>query len=405
MSTMPRIATTLGILAALVACRGEPPAAAQSLDARQLSALVDSLMPGVAKATGMTFTSTPKSAVRTREQVRSYLLAKLAQELPPAKLEGITTTYRLLGLLPDSLDVAKLFVDLYTEQVAGFYDPDSLTLFAVAGGDRAQLRLILAHELVHALQHQYTPLDSIMKDNHDADRLAAAQAVFEGQATLASLAALLPGQDIIGDDGFWETFRGQLQVQQSGMKVFNEAPMAIRTGLTFPYVQGSEFMRWFRRNHPDEQPFGALLPVSTEQILHPQRYARGDAPMTVRFAADTAKPMFDDTFGEFEIAVLRSSLAGIGEVPTDLAVGWGGDRMRLYRSPGGAALVWVTVFDDARSAERFVAQYGSRLMGLRRTGYRTAADSLMIGDKAAVRIVVAPVAWARWSALPQVELR
>ena len=159
------------------ACRGEPVVDAQSLDQKELAALVDSLMPGVAKATGLEFKSTPVTAVRTREQVRTYLLAKLAKELPPARLDGIVTTYRLLGLIPDTLDVQKLFVDLYTEQVAGFYDPDSTKLFAVAGGDRAQLRLVLAHELVHALQDQYVPLDSILGSTDDADRLAAAQAL------------------------------------------------------------------------------------------------------------------------------------------------------------------------------------------------------------------------------------
>ena len=44
---------------------------------------------------------------------------------------------------------------------------------------------MLAHELVHALQHQYIPLDSIMRQPGDNDRLAAAQAILEGQATLA----------------------------------------------------------------------------------------------------------------------------------------------------------------------------------------------------------------------------
>ncbi|MES2306904.1 MAG: hypothetical protein V4558_15480 [Gemmatimonadota bacterium] len=402
---MSRVSSTLVMVALLVACRGEPPAAAQSLNQQQLTALVDSLMPGVAKAAGLQFKSTPAAVVRSREEVRSYLLAKLQQELPPARIEGITTAYRLLGLLPDTLDVTKLFIDLYTEQVAGFYDPDSTKLFAVVGGDRAQLRLVLAHELVHALQHQYTPLDSILKDIHDADRLAAAQAVFEGQATLASMVALLPGMDLIGDDSFWDTFRGQLQTQQAGMKVFNTAPLVIRSGLTFPYLQGSEFLRWFRRNRADQQPFGDKLPVSTEQILHPDRYAKGDLPLTVRFAADTAVPIYEDTFGEFEIAVLRSSLAGISEVPTDLAVGWGGDRLRVYRNTGGAALVWVTVFDEPRNAERFLQQIGNKLAVQKRAGYRTTAESLQVGGKSAVRVVVAPEGWARWKALPQVEVR
>lgn len=387
------------------ACRGEPVSDAQSLDERELAAMVDSLMPTVAKATGMTFKSTPKTAVRSREQVRSYLLAKLAEELPPARLDGIVTTYRLLGLLPDTLDVKQLFIDLYTEQVAGFYDPDSLLLFAVAGGDKTQLRLVLAHELVHALQHQYAPLDSILKDNSDADRQAAAQAVLEGQATLASLVALLPTQELLTDDAFWETFREQLRLGQAGMEVFSKAPLILREGLTFPYVGGAEWMRWFMRNRPDQQPFGALLPSSTEQILHPERYAAGDDPLRVRFVEDSAGVLHEDTFGEFEIAVLRSSLVGIDEVPTQVPFGWGGDRMRLFQNDGGAALVWVSVWDEPRGAERFRTQIADRLAKVPRAGYRTEVESIDVGGKSGVRIVIAPTEWARWGALPGVELR
>ncbi len=387
------------------ACRGEPVVDAQSLDQKELAALVDSLMPGVAKATGLEFKSTPVTAVRTREQVRTYLLAKLAKELPPARLDGIVTTYRLLGLIPDTLDVQKLFVDLYTEQVAGFYDPDSTKLFAVAGGDRAQLRLVLAHELVHALQDQYVPLDSILGSTDDADRLAAAQAVLEGQATLVSLIAILPGQDFVNDDGFWENFRDQLRGNASSMKVFSTAPLILREGLTFPYVQGAEWLRWFAKNHAGDQPFGDRLPRSTEQILHPDRYAAKDMPVVVRFTDDTTGVLHEDTFGEFEIAVLRSVLVGINEVPTQVAFGWGGDRMRLLASSEGAALVWVTVWDDSRVAARFKTQIADRLAARVRPGYRTTAEALDVGGKAGVRVVVAPTAWARWSALPGVELR
>ena len=133
-----------GLILVVSACRGEPAADAQSLDQKELAAMVDSLMPAVSKATGLTFKSTPVTAVRSRDQVRAYLLAKLAKEIPTARLDGVVTTYRLLGLLPDTLDVKKLFIDLYSEQVAGFYDPDSTKLFAVAGGDKAELKAVEA---------------------------------------------------------------------------------------------------------------------------------------------------------------------------------------------------------------------------------------------------------------------
>ena len=78
-------------------------------------------------------------------------------------MRGLETAYRLFGLLPDTLQLRALLLDLYAEQVAGYYDPDSATLFGVGRRRREQLRLVLAHEMVHALQGQYIPLDSILK--------------------------------------------------------------------------------------------------------------------------------------------------------------------------------------------------------------------------------------------------
>lgn len=395
---MRRVLLTV-LVFTVAACRGESQQA-QSVDQRQLNALVDSLMPIVAKQAGLAFKSRPRSAVRSREQIRSYLLAKLNQELPPEKLDGLVAAYRLLGMLPDSLDVKQLFIDLYTEQIAGYYDPDSTTLYAVAGGDRTELRLVLAHELVHALQHQYVPLDSILHDVRDADRLAAAQAVFEGQATLISLMALLPDQHLLTDDAFWETFREQLRTQQVGASVFAGAPLVVREDLTFPYVQGSEFLRWYERSHPGEQPFGVRLPRSTEQILHPDRYTSGDEPIAVRFAGDSVGVIHEDTFGEFEIDLLRSALRHDDGVNTDQALGWGGDRMRVYRTPDGPALVWITAWDDPRFADRFRSQVADPIAAHPRPGYRVTVEALPVAGHAGIRVVIAPAQWGSWAALP-----
>lgn len=389
------------ILLCLAACRGS----SQSIDQQQLESLVDSLMPAVSKAAGLSFKSTPRSAIRTREQIHAYLVAKMGRELPAARLEGISAAYRLLGMIPDTLDLGKLFLELYTEQIAGFYDPDSTTLFAVQGGDKATLHLVLAHELVHALQHQYLPLDSILHDSTDADRQAAAQAVLEGQATLASLVALVPGMDLTSNDAFWTTFRDQLRAQQTGTSVYARAPMAIREGLTFPYLEGAEFLRWFGRNHPGEVPFGARMPASTEQILHPDRYTSGDLPVRVRIAGAAADIILDDTFGEFDIDLLRTQLDGVATVRADPAIGWGGDRMRIYRSNEGPALVWITVWDEPRYAEQFRSGIGAALSGRSRPGYRTAIEPLQVTGKSAVRIVIAPAGWSKWKSLPVAELR
>ena len=400
MTRVPRIAL---ILASLMACRGGAPSA-QAINQQQLTALVDSLMPAVAKAAGLEFKSTPKSAVRTRDQIHDYLVAKMAHELPDARVEGITATYRLLNMLADSVDLRQLFLELYTEQIAGVYDPDSTTLFAVQGGDPGALRLTLAHELMHALQHQYVPIDSILHDATDGDRQTAAQAILEGQATLVSMVAMFPEKNIRTDDGFWETFREQLRQQQFGTSVYARAPMVIREGLTFPYIGGADFIRAFDRTHPGKVPFGPLMPVSTEQLLHPDRYAAGDIPVRVRFTGDTSDVIFEDTFGEFSIELLRAQLIDATDVRTDPAIGWGGDRFRIYRTPDGPALVWVTVWDEPRWALQFRAQVADPLSKHPRRGYRTTVEPQLLGGKAAARIVVAPSGWAGWKSLPAAEI-
>lgn len=386
-------------VAILLGCRGTPPATGQEVE---ITRLVDSLRPVVERATGLTFKGPTKSALKTREEVRAYLLEKLQQEFPVSRQEGIEAVYRLLGLLPDTLNLRELLLDLYTEQVAGFYDPAQKTLFGVRGAEPTQLRLVLAHELVHALQHQYLPLDAIMHPQGDADQQAAAQAVLEGHATLASIRVLLPGQDITGNPAFWQSFREQIKLQQTSMKEFARAPLALREELVFPYLSGSEFMRWWGTAHPGEPlPTRASLPRSTEQILHPARYQAGDQPIRVRFADSSATDvLYEDTLGEFEVQLVATVLRGGGEVLTEEPIGWGGDRFRVYRTSSGPALIWYSAWDDSTSAARFQGGVGTRLMARQRDGYRTVAEPVSGRAQPTVRVMIAPVGWEGWTRLP-----
>jgi len=393
------VASGLAFLA-LSACRGE---ARTTGDDAALARLVDSLRAPVEQAAGLAYRSTPRSAMRTREQVRAYLIGKLDEELPPERMRGLQTAYRLFGLLPDSLDLRSLLLDLYTEQVAGYYDPDSATLFGVAGADPSRLRLVLAHEMVHALQGQYLPLDSILKETSNNDRLTAAQAVLEGQATLASIDVLAPGQGVTTKPEFWDLYRDQIRAQQSSMPVFARAPLIIREALIFPYLDGAAFMHWWGGAHPDTVPYGPRMPVSSEQILHPDRYARGDQPVALVFPADSGV-LYEDVLGEDEVRVLISVLAGSDEVQTVVPIGWGGDRYRVYDTPAGPALIWYLVWDDARSQERFVRGSSPALGRTGRRGYRSAVESVPVEQRPATRYVLAPEGWPVWAALPAVTI-
>jgi hypothetical protein len=383
------------------ACRGQKPAT----DGEGIARLVDSLVPAVEKAAGLRFRTPPQSAVRTRDQVRAYLLHKLDQELPAERARGLQATYRLLGLLPDTLDLRALLLDLFTEQVVGFYEPDSSMLFVVANAEPTTVKAIVAHELVHALQHQYLPLDSIMRQTGDNDRLAAAQAILEGQATLAGLQVMVPDQNLFAMPEFWETYREQFRGQQATMPVYNKAPRILRESIIFPYLAGADFLRWWAGSElRDTLPYGRRMPVSTEQILHPERYGKGDQPLTLRFASEEPGVLYEDVMGEFDLRVLAADLTNAGEVNTPLALGWGGDRLRVYESPSGPALAWYIAWDDKTSATRWQATTGQRLESRRPLGYRLEISAVQIADHPGTRILIGPNDWSGWKKVAGVAL-
>ncbi|MGB7211103.1 MAG: hypothetical protein WBC97_00595 [Gemmatimonadales bacterium] len=387
----------------LVACRGRPPAAP---DAADLTRLMDSLRPAVERATGLKFRRLPRAEMMSRAQLQVYLKAKFAQEFPGDRMRDLRDAYRLFTLLPDSTDLSKLFLDVLGEQVAGFYDPDSSAFFGVEGAPASFRVATVSHEMVHALQHQYIPLDSILDQKTDADRLLAAQAILEGQATLAMM-RMQPG---IGDQvlqpSLWVTVREQLAENQRSMPVFAGAPRVIREGLIFPYLAGAEFMRWWMTTHPDSiQPYGARMPTSTEQILLPSHYLSGDAPIPMSFSGGPADSTGSDVVGDEGVRILLAEVRGQSEVATAVPLGWGGDRYVIYETAGGPALIWAAVWDTKVARELFLHAIKQPWLKRVRPGYRMTLEATTIDGRPGTMFVHAPAGWAGWRALPTAHVR
>lgn len=372
----------------------------------RIEAATRRLAPAVERAVGLRFRSPPQVTVRTRAQVRRYLLNRMDDELPPEKLRGMTLGYRLFGLIPDTLDLRELLLALYAEQVVGYFDPDSSTLYVVEGADPVQVDLVLAHELVHALQGQYVPLDTLLKGRGAGnDEQMAVHAVFEGQATLASMLVLLPESEFEQIPDFWGAYRRMLRQQQQQMPVFNRAPLIVQETLIFPYLEGANFARWFAREFPDTLPFGPRLPRSTEQILHPERYRGDDQP--VRFTFPTTPGLvYQDGLGEFEIRILLTVLTGSEAAARTGALGWDGDQYGVFEAEADAhALVWWTVWDHERLADRFAGLLGQEWAGRVAADRSFTVERLTLDGRPAVRLVDAPRGWRGWRRVPAVRVR
>ena len=387
-----------------------------------LKQTVQQMMPAVERATGLRFKQRPVVLRRSRTQVRDYVIHKFDDDLPPRELAGAQAAYRLFGLISDTLDLRRSMIDLLTEQVAGYFDADSNALYIPTDIDPSQARLVISHELVHALQHQYLNLDSLVELKRQNDRRSAAQAILEGQATLAQVVVLMPEQKIESLPNLWELRSAVLGGGQEQMKVFASAPLWLRESLIFPYLGGAEFVRWFDHQYPGKQPYGPLMPISTEQILHPARYVAGDRPAGLTFESTTSDAVrYEDGLGEFEIRLLFQQFLHDDSAAAVSAAGWDGDRYQVRavqpsRGRGAKkgkekasgtpadALVWYTAWDDAPAALRF-AKALDRAWAKRRSGApgpvrRYEVKRLVLSGVPVVRLVDAPPAWTGWKRVP-----
>ena len=406
MGRLTRLSTAVVVVVLSLGCRERAQAVQSEAD---LKDMVHRMMPVVAQATGLPFKREPLVLRRSRAQVRDYVIRKFDEDLPPADLAGVQSALRLFGLIPDSLELRPTMIDLLTEQIAGYYDPDSNALFIPADIEPFQLRVVVSHELVHALQDQYVHLDSIITQRHANDRRSAAQAVLEGQATVAQIPVLMPEQkpDTFALGWFWRQ-RAVMAAQQAQMKEFARAPLWLREGLIFPYLGGADFIVWFRHKYFGRSVLDSM-PQSTEQILHPERYAAHDEPTDLVFSSGGGGPdtlQYEDGLGEFETRLLFQQHLGDEAEAANLAAGWDGDRYQVL-GPKSDALVWYSVWDDAAAATRFAtglqrAWQKGRPDG--RTARRSEIRQLTVAGRPVVRLVDAPTDWKGWRALPTVRL-
>ena len=371
-----------------------------------LDAMVDSLQPYVEGATRLRFKERPKYGWRSQAEIRRYIDRSVSERMGPARLGEIALAYHLLGLLPDTLSFRRGLSNLYVAQLRGLYDPETDTLYCRIGLSALELREVLTHEMVHALQDQHTDLGALLELDLENDARFAARAAVEGQAMFATLRLLAGGRNVVAYTGLWNWLAASLRLGQGQSSEFRRAPRLLREGLVAPYLYGAQFMSYWQGTQlADSTPFGERLPRSSEQILHPERYVKGDQPLLLRFDGGADRVITEDGLGEFEIHLLGAQLTdGVtGGAPP--AIGWGGDRYRVYRSDVGPALVWYLVWDDAESAAAFSAATGARLAARRKTGWRAALEPLELDGRAATRYVWAPAAWNGWEDLPKVNLR
>ncbi len=303
----------------------------------------------------------------------------LYDQIDQDEIERAAVLYGALGLLDPDADLRTLFSGVLGEQVIGYYDPESGRLVvrediidgllgAEGPAQTEEARLVLVHELVHALQDQRLGLGNAYGLDRTADEDNAFRAVIEGDATLAMLANTLRDQGIplAAATRRIEQMGNLLDISAfvQGEKL-DDAPALVRVTLVAPYIRGLQFAAavYSDGGWPSVNRAHRAAPKTTEQILHPDKYRSGEigepvaVPRIPAVDASGFERIDEDTLGELELGVyLGQGLAsGTDEAA---AAGWAGDRVVIYRRGNTTAAVWFTLWDDEGEAQE--AQIAAR---------------------------------------------
>jgi hypothetical protein len=302
---------------------------------------------------GLKFKQPVDYDVLGRTDIKAALTKRLSAVFSEEEFEEQANALARLGLMPEKFPLREKLISLLGEQVAAFFDQHEhkLYMYDDATLENSMNQMILAHELMHAMQDQHFSLKKLpLEEKRNDDRAVGAASLVEGEATLVMMDYLMrnPSARMILDNV------GAMFVQN--MDELVKAPRILRESLIFPYQDGLAFCiyGYERRGWEALTTAYANPPASTSQILHPEKYWRDrEDPIAVtwpevKFRGKLAQ--WDNVLGELGVRILFSDWHA-PEVATKAAAGWRGDRYLSFES--GDSLVWKSLWASPDEAREF----------------------------------------------------
>jgi hypothetical protein len=378
-----RATTLLAVLALALGCGSPTPTPSPTTrptttpaqtpePSADVAAKVDAVIAGVPALRELQPTRDVPFSFITREQFQADLVALNNAEVPVAVRAAEERLLKRLGLLPADANLEALVLELYGAQVLAYYQPEDGHFYIISRDQPfgATDKIVVAHEYTHALQDQHFDLkDNTINDPTQGDAQLAQLAVIEGDATLTS--QLWTTENLGFGEMLQLVFDALIGLDQASLQGI---PLVLRRQLEFPYTEGMEFVTALHDRGGFDAVDAAIQtpPASTEQILHPEKYAAHEEPVDVQAPDsrspldETWSPVYEQTMGELGIQILavgdEEPALDFPGLPVEwphqeVAAGWGGDRLRMYENTNGQWLItWQTAWDTGADASEFAAR-------------------------------------------------
>jgi hypothetical protein len=346
-------------------------------DLKRIRQTADEILELISKTSGLPIKGEIKIDIVNKQQVREFMITTLEKEYPGDKLQRQYQAMSYLGLVPSGIDIKNIMVELIAEQAGAFYNPENDTFYAISDlppmyDNPLFEKVIIAHELTHALQDMSIDLYARTRELADRpDELYGVMAVMEGMATVVMTVGAMPQTDIrkLPDLGSQTRMQMAMVGSMPEMKAFNAAPVYLQESLISPYAEGATFVQKYMAEHPDKEVGSIIdnLPVSSEQVLHYEKYKNGDKPSLVNLA-DAIKQyeengwelIYSGGLGEFDLRVMMQVFEK-GEEAKPIAEGWDAFTFAALQKGEDIVVFGGSAWDSAEDGLEFAESFSSVL--------------------------------------------
>ena len=334
----------------------------------------DEVLANMSKLIDLPIKEPLKKSIRSKDQIRAFIEQQDKEDKDQAQKYADDKTMEAFGLIPKGFPIDSFMEDVLTDQIAGLYDPKAKEFYIADWIPVDEQKEVMAHELTHALEDQSFHIDPWIKaarPNDDGE--LARDSVSEGSAMAAMVDYDL--EDMHRSVRDLPDVSALIQASAVGEMdkdpKLSKAPIYIRDSLIFPYLAGVTFTQQFLKAHNGWQDLHLIFehpPVSTQQIMHPEKYLADVQPVAIKLpdwkaaAPSDWKLLEENVMGEFGVEELLKQF--LGEDAAKLtSPGWTGDRYAVFEDSKDKTLpiVFVLDMDSEEDAARFFGQYSSAL--------------------------------------------
>ena len=333
----------------------------------RIVALVDRIFSELSKARGFKVNRPIAKAFVKRKEIEIRALRLNDAVNPPEKLDSKRKLMFKLGLIPQDYDLAEFLRKAALLTTISVYDPQTKVLYiadSLAEEKEEAILSSLVPNLAYAFQDQHFGVsfkNAWVEGNQDAT--GARVAVITGDALAAVFYYRLGASNFsrVEARDIRRFFRFLLEEQMA-----DDTPPALMEMGLFSGIVGFSFMQFYLKWNGWENAARLYsdLPLSTEQIMHPEKYTGlRDDPTEVQeqtppdILSPSWKRIYSNTLGEFVLYLHLKEFIGKQQAKWG-AQGWDGDRAELFENPDGKlTLVLRSVWDSEKEANQFSQAY------------------------------------------------